>query len=153
MDIFVQTSASASTDSCAAPWSESRARGCLFCWQSESLTRPRTGSVFVINIMISVYCYSCLPSPTKVQEFLSAPSLDCLCQAAASSWSGGTIQTQDYYSWSYSWKSWIFYGCATSVGDLLLRGTKRSNLRPAIWGHGLLLQIFLRIKLFDFLEK
>ena len=33
---------------------------------------------------------------TRDQESLSAPFQDCLCQTGASSWSGGTIQTQDY---------------------------------------------------------
>ena len=36
------------------------------------------------------------PIPKQEQESLSAPGTDCLCQAGASSWSGGSVQTQDY---------------------------------------------------------
>ena len=42
-----------------------------------------------------------LPFPVKTvstqdQESLSAPSSDCLCQARASSWSGGSVETHDF---------------------------------------------------------
>ena len=36
--------------------------------------------------------------PTQDQESLSAPGLDCLCQARASSWSGGIMDTRDCYT-------------------------------------------------------
>ena len=35
------------------------------------------------------------PIPKQEQESLSAPGPDCLCQAGASSWLGGSVQTQD----------------------------------------------------------
>ena len=38
-----------------------------------------------------------LSIPKQHLESLSAPSLDCLCQAEAMSWSGVSIQVQDYY--------------------------------------------------------
>ena len=36
------------------------------------------------------------PIPKQEQESLSAPGPDCLCQAEVSSWSGGSVQTQDH---------------------------------------------------------
>ena len=37
------------------------------------------------------------PIPKQEQESLPAPDPDCLCQAGASSWSGGSVQTQDQF--------------------------------------------------------
>ena len=54
-----------------------------------------------------------LTIPKQDQESLSAPCPYCLCQAGASSRSVGTMQTQDCYTWSWSCKSWIFYGSFT----------------------------------------
>ena len=54
-----------------------------------------------------------LTIPKQDQESLSAPCPYCLCQAGASSRSVGTLQTQDCYTWSWSCKSWIFYGSFT----------------------------------------
>ena len=51
-----------------------------------------------------------LTIPTQDQESLSAPGSDCLCQSRASSWAGGSVQTQDCYTQSWSCESWIFYG-------------------------------------------
>ena len=39
------------------------------------------------------------------EESLSAPGPDCLCQARASFWSGGSVQTQDCYTQSCSCES------------------------------------------------
>ena len=36
------------------------------------------------------------PIPKQERESISAPGPDCLCQAGASYWSGGGVQTQDH---------------------------------------------------------
>ena len=51
-----------------------------------------------------------LTIPKQDQESLSAPCTYCLCLKGASFRSVGTMQTQDCYTWSWSCKSWIFYG-------------------------------------------
>ena len=47
------------------------------------------------------------------EEFLSAPCPYCICQAGVSSRSVCKMQTQDCFTWSWSCKSWIFYGSFT----------------------------------------
>ena len=85
-----------------------------------------------------------LTIPKQDQESLSAPCPYCLWQEGASSWSVGPMQRQDCYTWTWSCKSWIFYGSFTVYWGptlfpfgswhycFLLRNGDR-NLRHAFW--------------------
>ena len=80
-----------------------------------------------------------LTIPKQDQAYLSAPCPCCLCQAGASSWSVGTMQTQDCYTWSWPCKFWIFYGSFTirwgpkSVNDHF-RVRQGGREQSVLWG-------------------
>ena len=95
-----------------------------------------------------------LTIPKQDQESLSAPCPYCLCQAGASCWSVGTMQTQDCYTWSWSCKSWIFYGSFTvrwgpnvGVGDVSPNNSKIKQKKQShffcwkLWYHSPILGI------------
>ena len=75
--------------------------GTSLCSCSGLSLPSRPNSLFLLTI------------PKQDQELLSAPCPYCLCQAGVSSRSVGKMQTQDCFTWSWSCKSWIFYGSFT----------------------------------------
>ena len=97
-----------------------------------------------------------LTIPTQDQESLFSPCSDCLCQSRVSSWSGGSVGTQDCSTQSWSCESWIFYGnftvcwgptwwatfnhCQSGYGPFIIKhqnGSKNScfwSLQKIAWG-------------------
>ena len=60
----------------------------------------KTKNLFLLSLLTVSAQQAPLPvhvrtSSTPDQESLSAPGSDCLCQSRASSWSGGSVETQD----------------------------------------------------------
>ena len=54
----------------------------------------RVFMLYTFNLYLKHHNYVVDPQDMD-QEYISHLSLDCLCQAGATSWSGGLIETQD----------------------------------------------------------